>query len=167
MSILQIFSKAFKKLLEKQLLAFSHNILPRFQYGFRKGYGTQSCLSMMLEFFKDADKAFGVLPTDLSKAFDCLCDDLLIAKLHAYGLYMPSLNLLQDYWLNRKQRTKVDSLFNPWEDILSGVPQGSIQNPLLFHIFMFDMFLILKTVYFTSYADGSTPFAVANSIEDV
>ena len=96
-SILPIFSKAFEKLLEKQLLAFSHNILPRFQYGFRKGYGTQSCLSMMLEFFKDADKAFGVLPTDLSKAFDCLCDDLLIAKLHAYGLYMPSLNLLQDY----------------------------------------------------------------------
>ena len=124
---------------------------------------------IMLEFCKDADKnkAFGALPTDLSKAFNCFCDDLLIAKLHAYGLYMSSLNLLQDYLLNRMQITKVDSFFNSSEDFSSGLPQGSILGSLLFTIFMFDMFLILKTVYFTSYADGNTTFALPDSIEDV
>ena len=124
----------------------------------------------MLEFFKDAtdkSKAFGALLTDLSKAFDCLCHDFLIAKLHAYGLVMFSLNLLQDCLSNRKQRTKVDSFFSSWEGIFSGVPQGSILDSLLFNIFICDTFLILKIIYVTSYADDNTPFAVADNIEDV
>ena len=80
----------------------------------------------MLEHWKgatDNNKAFGALLTDLSKAFDCLSHDLLIAKLHAYGLDIDSLNILQDYLSNRKQRRKVDSFYSSWEEILSGVPR--------------------------------------------
>ena len=58
----------------------------------------------------DNNKAFGALLTDLSKAFDRLSHDLLIAKLHAYGPDLASLKILQDYLTNRKQRTKVDSV---------------------------------------------------------
>ena len=60
---------------------------------------------MMLEIWKEAtdNKAFGTLLTDLSKAFNCLSHDLLIAKLHAYGLNLASLKILQDYLTNRKQ----------------------------------------------------------------
>ena len=79
----------------------------------------------MLEIWKgatDNNKAFGALLTDLSKAFDCLSHDLLIAKLHAYGIDIDSLNILQDYLSNRKQRSKVDSFYSSWEAILSGVP---------------------------------------------
>ena len=108
-------------------------------YGFKKGYSAQHCLLMVLETWKEGagnNKAFGALLTDLSKAFDCQSHNLLIAKLHAYGLDLASLKILQDYLRNRKQRTKVDSFYSSREKILLGVPQGSILGPLLFNIFM-------------------------------
>ena len=108
----------------------------------------------------DSSKAFGALLTDLSKAFDILSHDLLIAKLHASGLDLALLNILQDYLINGKQRTKVDSFYSSWEKILSGVPQSSILGPLLFSKFMCDMFLILKTTSFPGYADDYAPFVV-------
>ena len=68
---------------------------------------------------------------------------------------------------NRKQRTKADSFHSSWEKILSGVPQGSILGPLLFDIFMCDIFLILKTASFTGYADDNTPFMVRDNTTNV
>ena len=93
----------------------------------------------MLEIWKgatDSNKAFGALLTDLSKAFDCLSYDLLISKLHACGLDIDSLNILQDYLRNCKQRTKVNSFYGSWEAILSRVLQVSILGSLSFNIFM-------------------------------
>ena len=169
-SILPVFSKIFERLFSRQLLDFFDNILSKFQCGFRKGYGTQHCLLLMLEIWKgatDNNKGFGALLTDLSKAFDCFSHDFLIPKLHAYGLDIDSLNILQDYLSNRSQRTKVESFYSSWEAKLSGVPQGSILGPLFFNIFMYDMFLILKATYFTGYADDNTRFVVTDNIADV
>ena len=103
---------------------------------------------MMLETWKEAtdnNKAFGALLTDLWKAFDFLGHDLLIVKLHAYGLDLVSLKILQDYLIIRKQRIKVDSIYSSLEKILS---------------FMCDIFLILKITSFTGYANDNTPFVV-------
>ena len=123
----------------------------------------------MLEIWKEAtenNKAFRALLTDHSKTFDCFSHDLLIAKLHAYGIGIDSLTTLQNYLINRKQRTKVYSFYSSWEAILSGVPQDSIPGPFLFNIFMCDMFLILKGTYFTGYADDNTPIVVRDNITD-
>ena len=68
---------------------------------------------------------------------------------------------------NVKQRTIVDSLYSSWEKILSGVQKGSILGPLLFNIFICDMFLILKTTSFTGYADDNTPFVVRENTTNV
>ena len=60
------------------------------------------------------DKAFGVLLTDLSKAFDCLDHELLITKLNAYRLGLPALRLIHDYLSNRKRSTKVNCFYSEW-----------------------------------------------------
>ena len=122
---------------------FMDSYLSKQQCGFRKGYSPQYCLLMMLGKWKNAvdkGKRFGELLTDLSKAFDCLSHELLIAKLHAYGFDLPALKLIQSYLSNRKQRTKINATYSSWEEILFGVPQGSILSPSLFNIFLCDLF---------------------------
>ena len=90
--------------------------MSKFQCGF-KGYSTQHCLLLMLEKWKlneDNNETFGALSADLSKAFDCLSKDLLIAELRSYDLSLTSPRLLSDYLSNRKQQIKVENVFSKW-----------------------------------------------------
>ena len=100
MSILPAISKIFEKLLCKQITPFMDQFLSKYHCGFRKGFNAQHCLIAMLEKWKkavDSKKVFGALLTDLSKAFDCLPHDLIIAKLNAYGFSLPVLNLIYSF----------------------------------------------------------------------
>ena len=78
--------------------------------------------------------------TDLSKAFDCIDHELLISKLNAYGFDNSSLTFIYSYLSGRKQRTKINSSFSCWAEILFGEPQGSILGPLLFNAYICDLF---------------------------
>ena len=154
----------------KQMSEYFESFLLKHQCGFRKGFSAQYSLLSMSGKWKSATdnrKTFGALLTDLSKAFDCLSHDLLIAKLNAYGFSTVALRLVQNYLSNRKQRTKINSDFSSWEEILFGVPQGSILGPLLFNTFLCDLFFIMSETDLASYAVDNKPYVVGNNIEDV
>ena len=135
--------RVYERLIYNQISNYFENILSKFQCGFRKGFSAQDCLIVMIEKWKrilDNGGICGALLTDLSKAFDCLTHDLLIAKLEAYGVNSRSLKILSSYLSNRKQRVHIGNVYSSWHDIITGVPQGSILGPLLFNIFLSDYF---------------------------
>ena len=111
----------------------------------------------------NSSKVFGAILTDLSKSFDCIYDDLLVAKLHACGLSLPALKMVLDCLLNGKKRTKIGSSYSTRETIMSGIHQGSILGPLLFNMFLWDLFLEHEKCCFVNYADNRTPYIVANN----
>ena len=115
----------------------------------------------------DKGKVFSALLTDLSKAFDYLPHVLIIAKLNAYGFKLPALKLTHSYLSHRKQRAKVNHAYSIWDEILFGVPQGSILGPILFSIFLSDLFFVISNTDFSSDADDNTIFDSGNSIDNV
>ena len=95
----------------------------------------------------------------MSKAFDCINHELLLAKLHAYGFSLESLTFSQSYLSNQIQRVKINSSFNEYGNVESGVPQGSIPEFLFFNIVICDLFLHDIDIDLANYADDTTPYA--------
>ena len=114
--------------------------------------------------YLDENKIVGATLMDLLKAFDCLPHDLLMAKLEAYGLDTKALKLMLSYLSGRKQCVKIRNSFSLLKLILSGVPQGSILGPILFNIFMNDIFFLLGSDL-RNFADDNTVTAVAKTIQ--
>ena len=99
-SILSLLSKAFEKIMYDQLYIYMNNFLNELLCGFRKAHSTQHALFKLLQAWqKELDNSgfIGTILMNLSKAYDCLSHDLLIAKLGSYGLDRSSLRLLMDY----------------------------------------------------------------------
>ena len=104
---------------------------------------------------------------DLSKAFDCISLDLIIAKLAAYGLDDTALKLIFSYLNNRQQCVGVNNTYSNFEDIISRVPQGSIVGPLLFDFSINHLFCFFESSLIHDFADDNTLSACANTISDL
>ena len=151
-----------------QIYEYLNKILSKSQCSFRQGYSAQHCLLVMVERWRqclDNGGVSGALLANLSKAFDCILHDLLIAKLEAYGFDYNSLQTLQSYLSNRKQRTKINGAFSKYCEILFGVPQGSILGPLLLNIYICDMFYDIYNFDIASYTDDNTPYTSSSNLD--
>ena len=145
----------------KQINEYMENKLSKFITGFIKLHGTQHSMVTMLEKWK---KALGkkeyicVLFMDLSKAFDTINHDLLMAKLHAYGFSINALNLMC---------VQINNNFSATKSVIVGVPQGSIDGPLLFNLFINDLVLFLTETMLSNYADDNNLFSIGRGLNKV
>ena len=148
--------------MESQLRSFIERYLFRYMCGYRKGDNAQYALMTLLEKWKksvDNHGYAGTILMDLSKAFDIIDYELLVAKLHAYGLTKPALKLVLCYLKTRCHRTKINSSFSTWKALLMGVPQGSILGLLLFNIYLNDLFFTLDQTNSCIYTDDTGIYA--------
>ena len=163
-------SKVFEKIIYNQIESFVEDKLSKLLTGFRKNNSTQNCLINMLEKWKNTLDKGGFICAmfiDLSKAFDTVNHDLLIARLGAHGFQKDAPSFMKSYLTKRWQRVCVNSNFRAWERIISGVPQRSILGPLLFNIFLNYLFLFVENSNLSNYADDNTLYSSGNSMHKV
>ena len=161
-SVLSLLSKVFENFYEYLI-----NYLSDLFCGFCKAHSTQHVLSRLIQSLKkelDNSGLVGTVFMDLPKAYDCLLHDLLIAKVEAYGLDNPSLNLVNDYLRFRKQRGKIGSSYSDWANVTRGILQRSILGPLLFNIFINDIFLFIERSDICKFADDNTLFFCGDNL---
>ena len=161
--ILPILSKIFEKLVHKRLVNYlgKYKLLIKHQYSFQKGKSTEHAIldlhKDIVEAIEKKEKACAIF-LNFAKAFDTVNHKILLKKLEYYGVRGVPLIWFQSYLHNRQQCVKINQSTSDSKTITCGVPQGSVFRPLLFLIYINDIFLAAPKVSFHLFADDTCIF---------
>jgi hypothetical protein len=159
-----------KKVIDSQISNHFYDNYAFSLSAYRKKHNTQSVLLKAIEDIKlslDNGLYVGGLLMDLSKAFDVIPHNLLLAKLVAYGYKKEDVSLLSSYLSQRKQRVKICNARSTWSTLCKGVPQGSILGPALFNLFINDLFYSIDESILYNYADDNSIIIASESLDDL
>ena len=162
-STLSPFSKVFERLIYNQLNSFleKHDIMYKYQFGFRKGYSTEQAILELTDTLKKAmDKKLLTcgLFLDFFKAFDTVNHNILLSKLYHYGIRGTPFKWFENYLSNRTQFVKIGNTKSNCETITCGIPQGSTLGPLLFLLYINDFPNCSNKLSFRIFADNTNMF---------
>ena len=163
--LLNTFSKFYERVIKHQLVLSMENYFSPMTY--KKNYRTQHVITRLVEVCRerlDENFVVGAVLTDLSKAFDWIAYDLLIAKLAAYGFSHTALRYIYSYLSNRKQCVRINNTYSNYQKRKSGVPQGSILGQIFFNLSINDLFFFVSDVWLQNFADDNTLSAFAETI---
>ena len=163
--------KIFERIIRDQLVAHleDQSLLCKNQHGFRKG---RSCLTQLLLHIDTVlnnmldNKDTDVIYLDYAKAFDKVDHQILLQKLHAYGVRGKLLTWLNSYLSNRHQTVVIDGKHSYEAKVISGVPQGTVLGPVLFIIYLNDLQSCIISSVISSFADDTRIKKSISTIQD-
>ena len=159
-SLISNLAKILEKIINIKILSFlnKHKILSHSQFGFRKNIGTKVALASITNtLYENINNSLPTIVTylDLAKAFDTIQYKILYNKLYYYELRGKILNLIKNYLSNRLQSVIINNIKSNYSLVNMGLPQGTILGPLLFIIYINDIFNIIPEEVIISYADDT------------
>ena len=104
---------------------------------------------------------------DLSKAFDTINHDLLLAKLKTFGFSLNAVKLMLSYSKNRKQQVQIHYKFSSENIVIAGVPQSSIDGPLIFNLLINDLTFFIQYFTLSNYADDNNLFSTGKNKDEI
>jgi hypothetical protein len=170
-SLLPVIGKILEKCIHDQIYSVLVNDININQHGFMHH---RSTATQLIDFYHnvysniDHNKQVDIVYLDFSKAFDCIPHSLLIHKLTSMGFSGNILAWLNNYLSNRRQRVVLKGACSSYLHVRSGVPQGSILGPLLFILYINDIFSCVndESVNLALYADDSKISKIVQSEDD-
>ena len=157
-SLLPIVSKIQEHCVATRLVPFIKDFIYPLQHGFQSG---KSCTTQLLQVLHDIGQALDkglesdIIYLDFEKAFDSVCHSKLLAKLERYGIRDHLLKWFSSYLNGRLQRVILNGLYSNWNEVKSGIPQGSLLGPTLFLLYVNDMPACISGSTLAMFADDS------------